>query len=439
MGVANGEPMKAGGYDVNEYVNVNFAQGSHSAQPTYMSSSEAFRLFNGQQVIVSAKKGAKLLEINIATTASNTFGYSGTVTADGVAQTIDTDFTWVPCKWTGSAEQNVVFQNGYPTTNTRVTGITVKYQTPGEGIVVARPEIIPNENDNTVTIKCATEGASVYYTLDGTEPTKDNGTLYESAISLTEACTIKAIAYLKDASSSVASLDVYLRIVDSLKAFISNASPENVKIDCPVTAITTVGSYLLVKDNKGSFGIVRNLNADLSEALNVDNGTTWSYMTAKLDPYGSYGYIQPIELGEVSQETALKPRTVSVTDFGTCVPFEYVAVRFVAVSNTGSRFTFTDANGNQLNGYNRFVIPVPDLSDTKTKYDVTGFASNDPETPELWPVSFEVSVDSGIDSIIEEDGNTLFFTTQGIHIDRPVKNGIYIKVKNGNAARIILR
>jgi hypothetical protein len=45
----------------------------------------------------------------------------------------------------------------------------------------------------SVTISCATEGATIYYTLDGTNPMED-GTVYTSAINITETTTVKAFA-----------------------------------------------------------------------------------------------------------------------------------------------------------------------------------------------------------------------------------------------------
>ena len=56
-----------------------------------------------------------------------------------------------------------------------------------------------------VTITCATEGAKIYYTTDGTEPTAES-TEYTEAISITKAVTLKAIA-VKDGmnDSAVAS------------------------------------------------------------------------------------------------------------------------------------------------------------------------------------------------------------------------------------------
>ncbi|WP_367882596.1 chitobiase/beta-hexosaminidase C-terminal domain-containing protein [Ruthenibacterium lactatiformans] len=45
-----------------------------------------------------------------------------------------------------------------------------------------------------VTLTSATDGAKIYYTLDGSNPTQAS-TLYEAAITVSEAVTIKAKAY----------------------------------------------------------------------------------------------------------------------------------------------------------------------------------------------------------------------------------------------------
>ena len=53
----------------------------------------------------------------------------------------------------------------------------------------------------SVTITCATEGAKIYYTKDGSEPTA-SGTEYTEAISITEVVTLKAIAVKSGMSNS---------------------------------------------------------------------------------------------------------------------------------------------------------------------------------------------------------------------------------------------
>lgn len=69
--------------------------------------------------------------------------------------------------------------------------------------VVATPVI--SISGNSATITCATSGAQIRYTLDGTTPTA-NSTLYSSAIALSQSCTIKAIAIKSGmTNSSVAS------------------------------------------------------------------------------------------------------------------------------------------------------------------------------------------------------------------------------------------
>ena len=54
----------------------------------------------------------------------------------------------------------------------------------------------------SVTITCSTEGAKIYYTTDGTKPTAES-TEYTSAISVTSAVTLKAIAVKDGMNDSV--------------------------------------------------------------------------------------------------------------------------------------------------------------------------------------------------------------------------------------------
>jgi hypothetical protein len=72
----------------------------------------------------------------------------------------------------------------------------------------ATPSISPGTGTYTgaqhVTISDATQGATIYYTIDGTVPTASS-TPYTSAISISASSTVQAIAVLGGVSSSVAS------------------------------------------------------------------------------------------------------------------------------------------------------------------------------------------------------------------------------------------
>ena len=71
----------------------------------------------------------------------------------------------------------------------------------GDGKVLGvSPTVITGD---LLELTCATSGAAIYYTTDGTYPTPDNGTLYAAAFALPEAGTlIRAAAYKTDLNPS---------------------------------------------------------------------------------------------------------------------------------------------------------------------------------------------------------------------------------------------
>ncbi len=80
-------------------------------------------------------------------------------------------------------------------------GFTVKgtWSTTKHQPAPAEPPVIsPSEaayyTAQSVTISCATPGATIKYTMDGSTPSAENGTVYSGAISISQSVTIKAIA-----------------------------------------------------------------------------------------------------------------------------------------------------------------------------------------------------------------------------------------------------
>ena len=77
--------------------------------------------------------------------------------------------------------------------------------TSGTSDAVAAPVIsgtTPFAESTSATISCATAGASIYYTVDGSTPTSAS-TAYSGAIALTDTTTVKAVAIKDGVSSSV--------------------------------------------------------------------------------------------------------------------------------------------------------------------------------------------------------------------------------------------
>ena len=61
----------------------------------------------------------------------------------------------------------------------------------------------------TVLLSCETEGATIYYTTDGTDPTRESYVYDANGIPVTEAVTIKAMATAPELKDSIISTFAY--------------------------------------------------------------------------------------------------------------------------------------------------------------------------------------------------------------------------------------
>ena len=96
--------------------------------------------------------------------------------------------------------------------------------------------------DVDVEIACATTGASIYYTLDGTDPDNVNGTLYSTPIHISTTDTLRAIAYAEGLTASTITEAIYTfpsTVVSTIAEFKALEIADNVevKLNCPVTAV----------------------------------------------------------------------------------------------------------------------------------------------------------------------------------------------------------
>ena len=132
--------------------------GSHTAytSPTELYSAETF----GELLGTIIKGESEELAI------TGSYEYVGLRSASGAMYLSEIDITW---NADGGTPQETV---ATPTFN---------------------PEAGTYSEAVSVTISCATEGATIYYTLDGTNPMED-GTVYTSAINIAETTTVKAFA-----------------------------------------------------------------------------------------------------------------------------------------------------------------------------------------------------------------------------------------------------
>ena len=181
---------------------ITFDKGSNSNAPKYYDLGSAIRCYGGNTFTVTSNY--TITDITL------TFG-----TGDGTNE-ITTDVgTYDSGSWTGSATE-VTFTIGGTRNNRRIASVTVTYNTSSSTPeVVAKPTFTPASGTyleaQSVTIGCMTNGATIYYTLDGSDPTTSSN-VYSNAIPVSKTTIVKAIAVKSGMdNSSVASGEYIIR------------------------------------------------------------------------------------------------------------------------------------------------------------------------------------------------------------------------------------
>lgn len=125
---------------------------------------------------------------------------------------------------------------------------------------VAKPVINPASKVFTeefdATITCSTQGATIYYTIDGTDPTTSSA-VYSNPIHVDKTMTIKAIAAKDGEVSGIAEAVYQCTMVENIAEYLTlPIGTENIVFKNPVVVqyhyISSSGkSYIYVKDDTG--------------------------------------------------------------------------------------------------------------------------------------------------------------------------------------------
>jgi hypothetical protein len=134
--------------------------------------------------------------------------------------------------------------SGTETTGTNLviagTGVNGQVPTPpAPPPQVATPVLTPPMASNlpvSVTITDATPGAVIYYTLDGSLPTK-NSTLCTGVVSLVAKSVLRAVAFTNGWTPSVAAVGEYVPVLTTNTVLVTNSITENATIQ-PIVSLT---------------------------------------------------------------------------------------------------------------------------------------------------------------------------------------------------------
>ena len=175
------------------------ASGTANVTATFNAGSSA-QVYNGKG---SAQDMIKSSQINLGGSSNSYFHATFTTAlAAGDEITSSTENTFYISGTSSKPSSEITFPYTIKSTDTGLIGKTDLYVWKKSGSTftsftitrssrVATPTL--SFSSNQVTMECATAGATIHYTIDGSTPTSAS-TAYSSAVTLPNACTVRAIA-----------------------------------------------------------------------------------------------------------------------------------------------------------------------------------------------------------------------------------------------------
>gem|GEM_PF-2790124 len=336
--------------------------------------------------------------------------------------------------------------NATSATAARVTNYTsntgsaylYKKQAPVNPNAPATPEI--SCADNKVTITCATDGAEIFYTTDGTTTPTAEATKYNAPFIITANTTIKAVAIKDGESSNVATYNaVYEKIYSGYDEITADDKDAEVKIDGPITVLYQNGKNLYTMDSRNNYMLLFGTAPD-----NYTNGDKLTFVKGEYTIFNGLPEIQNYTLGEVVTGGAtVDPVVKNISEIGEADANAYIKLEGVSISGVADNSkNFTIEKGtDQIAGFNNFGLTLANTAADK-KMDIVGVVSlynKNNEAPtttvQVAPISVTEATDTGIAGIEAEDGEAVYFNLQGVRVQNP-ENGVFIRVQNGKAVKI---
>lgn len=359
--------------------------------------------------LMSENGGVYTYELNVENT--NTFIAFARKVGDGVG--FNTRYVFTPTSngdWEMDADEKggTINVNGAQPIHFQYAGLyAIEINASGKTFTITRtlpqvekPKITPNGGNfaasQTVTITTTTDGASIYYTTDESEPSAENGTLYEGVLTLSANTTLKAIA-VKDGMrpSEVATATFTKTGIDDLAGVIALGAGKNFTFvgNVVVTYVGHYGNNTLVglrdvsqNNAEGKGGCVfYNPSTTSLEAGNT-LAPEWTGRTYK---YGnSWIEINNANNISVNGNAEVQPFDRTGESLTNDNQSEYIILRDVTIDAENKTATWTDGSRKTINYslFNRF----DDVTYVSGKYEyLIGLVSAYSENPQIYPIELK--------------------------------------------------
>ena len=406
---------------------------------------------------------------------------NGTVSPSEITLT-PTEFTEYTINITGATNGSQITFEGSTASKERFWIDDVKITASGDVEVTAAPTFTPAAGTYTeaqnVTIS-AEDGAEIYYTTNGEDPTTSS-TRYTEPFEVATTTTVKAIAVLNEVESTVASATYTFPVeVASIAEYLELAENTIVKFNSPVTVTYQYdeGYYTYATDKTGSMLI-----------YGPGKGTLPVYKNGDVIPAGFYGkkaqfrqtpqlttqidnseYSNGSFATEVENSGAIAPVAVTAAEAGNAKYVNcYVMFNDIEISGIETDGEDDDREGELKDAsgtfaiYNQFVKELTKFANGSYK-NVVGIIANNNATDkfQFLPIEFDATITGiedavageavkaiGLDgriAIIGEAADVEVFNMGGALIAKGNLNevncqaGAYIVKVDGNVQKVIVK
>ena len=185
---------------------------THNSTNDVIAPTEHIRVYKNAKLTIKSNSGNNITKVVIAVTDKK---YALGLDVNGGEKNVTTDAVLNTITWEGIAEEfEAISSEG----QIRISSIVVT--TDGEELQEEITKVdAPTfniaggayESELTIELNCLTEAASIYYTLDGEEPTKES-VLYTEPFKLNATTTVKALAVYEELESEVVSATYEINI-----------------------------------------------------------------------------------------------------------------------------------------------------------------------------------------------------------------------------------
>lgn len=331
----------------------------------------------------------------------------------------------------------VTFDGASSTGNNRLDNICVSGES--DLPIAAQPAFSQIEgnvcNAFTLSMTCATEGASIYYTLDGTTPDSQVGTLYTEPIALSSTTTVQAIAYAEglDASAVRTATYTFPTEVATISAFKADEENSYFKLTGDLNVSYRTGSYMFVEDATAATCI----SASGLTAYNNGSVISGGVCGVKSAYYGMIELTVPeFNNPTPATGTAIDPVEVTIAELN--ANFSNYECRLVSVSNaTMAAGSFTNSVNSVLEltqGSDAVFVAnqfrtIDGLTAPTTLCAVTGVAMPHDETHRICPRgTYDVVAMIPAITILTPGYNQVFEQGDAINADFTT---VYFNYENG--------